>query len=72
MPTDEQLAEAVDSQDPGRVKERIAGLTDRVFAIDWAWHLFQLTVEIEAKHVAETNDKDPVTRGNIDLNDFPF
>ncbi len=47
---DEQLAQAVDTQDPATVTKEIARLKDRIDVIDWACEIFPFTMETEAKH----------------------
>lgn len=51
---DEQLAKAVDTQDPAIVAKEIARLKEHFEVIDWASELFPLTMETEAKHAAES------------------
>jgi hypothetical protein len=52
---DGRLTVAVDSRNPSEVATVIALIQAELDAIDWATHLFPLSMETEAKHVAGQN-----------------
>lgn len=52
---DGRLTVAVDSQKPAEVAAAITRLMAELDAIDWATHLFPLSMETEAKHAAGKN-----------------